>query len=92
MPLTNPPLWIVLVGGAGVEGRLAQMCAHDEKALANLWELVRAHDGESVVARAPFRNKRRRYRPPAIAGSRISEPLPTGVSNPSSVRTSSRPT
>ena len=53
-----PPLWIVLVGGAGDGSRLAQTRAHDEKALANhRYELVRAHGFWSLVGRADFCKK-----------------------------------
>jgi hypothetical protein len=59
---TYPPLRIVLAGGAGEEGRLAQTRAHDEEALTNPYELARAHDLRSVVVRDAFRNNRRANR------------------------------
>ena len=51
---TYPPLLIVLAGGAGEEGRLAQTRAHDKEALTNLYEVVRAHGLRSLVVGGSF--------------------------------------
>jgi len=66
---TSPPLWNVLAGGAGEEGRLAQTRAHDKEPLENAAadELVRAHL-RSVVAAAAFR------KPKAASSSRRPSP------------------
>src|SRR5688572_2347557 len=86
-----PPLWIVLAGGAGEEGRLARTRAHDKEDLTNPAEHARSHDPRSLVAGARFR-KNFGSQPPAIAGSRITELSSTRVFSPSRVRTSSPPT